>query len=413
MVAWNRHDYGVAQTEVRKLRRRVRQDVQRAMAAPQAMQVNHMGGINVARNAPGRRSRAELHWQAIVHMTMVVMADAPSRWDAAAGWCSSIDRVFIELPCSAWSCYRARYLAGKRGAVWAGKRAAGAGRLHLDPKSRPVLQEIAASPEAMAHLADLVAGAGLDVVFSGRPAERLADHKDLVREATRFAQGDILAGGAPTEAARGAIGGRVVMRRELRLKVCTSIARRTGIHPLRGRGGAVHRAGAVRKRPRGGLEVQTERRIAQAGSGRRQGARAAEKRGREAHPCCCQTHPGDVEVARLRFSAVRREATGIEDERTAQDPRQLFAAEAAPCMPVYQAPEESRPCIEEWPRRWSRQWRMRTVRMLDVRAMQRDFQNAPRTSPGPDGIQYRLRQAEAHSAAQPLKEVLQALRHLG
>lgn len=97
---------------------------------------------------------------------------------------------------------------------------AGARRAHLEPVSRPVLQEIAASLWGATHLAALAAAADLDVVLQGRPMERLAHHKDLLREAARLALDDILADGAPTQAARGAPDNCAVMRRELRLKAC-------------------------------------------------------------------------------------------------------------------------------------------------------------------------------------------------
>lgn len=65
--------------------------------------------------------------------------------------------------------------------------------------------------EATTHLAALAAAVDLDAVFQGRPMERLAHHKDLLRDVARLA----LADGAPTQAARGAQNNRAAMRREL------------------------------------------------------------------------------------------------------------------------------------------------------------------------------------------------------
>lgn len=96
MRVWSIHSYAVSQAAARRVSRRVHQDVHRAQADPQSVQVVVTDDLNVA---------LEGEWPSQPGRTRVaaeVMPNAPSDLDAAKVRGSSIDRIFLALPRSAW-----------------------------------------------------------------------------------------------------------------------------------------------------------------------------------------------------------------------------------------------------------------------------------------------------------------------
>lgn len=85
VVVWNVHNYGETLAEARRARGGDHCDIERARADPQALQVLVAGDFNLELAASGRRNRAEMHWVAITRMAPETVADAPSRWNSAAG----------------------------------------------------------------------------------------------------------------------------------------------------------------------------------------------------------------------------------------------------------------------------------------------------------------------------------------
>lgn len=206
---WSMHNFAMAQTDARRVRRKARQDVQRAQVVPQLVQIAITGDFNIEPDARGRRSHAELHWQAITRAAAEVAREALCRWDVGTGEASSIDRMPVTMPRSAWSCFRARFAPARETQMsnnegWSDHAPmilCGACHAHLEPDARKVPQEIVASTELAENLSALVFAVDLDATFGGRPMERPRHLKVLLREAARLAHDELSTDGAPTQIA--------------------------------------------------------------------------------------------------------------------------------------------------------------------------------------------------------------------